>query len=63
MNTPYKTICADCDEPIEDNDEYVSVGGKNYHLYCLELMTTRELIETLGNEIETLEEKGNGIDY
>ncbi len=60
MKTPYAIICADCDEPIKENDEYVSVGGNDYHLYCLEIMTTRELIESLRHEIKTLEEEEYG---
>lgn len=55
--TPYTTICADCEEPIEEDDEYVSVGKNDYHLYCLEVMNTRELIETLGCEIKIMEEE------
>nr|DAE14273.1 MAG TPA: RabGEF exchange factor [Siphoviridae sp. ct0uL16] len=33
MKMIYAIICADCDEPIKENDEYVSVGGNDYHLY------------------------------
>lgn len=54
---PLPVICDACDEPIEENDDYVSAGGSDFHLYCLELMSTRELIETLGSEIKTMEDE------
>lgn len=53
-------VCSDCDEPIVDNEEYVLANGNYYHLCCLEIMTTHDLIETLGHEIKIFKEEEYG---
>lgn len=50
------TFCADCGEPIYENEDYVEVNGVAYHEICLEVMPTRNIIEALGHEIKTMEE-------
>ena len=46
-------VCESCQEGIFDGDEYVDIDGSYHHLYCLEDMSTRELLEFLGFTIHT----------
>ena len=49
-------LCEECKDEIEPGDEYVTINGCDYHIECLELMSTRELLEALGHEVKTMEE-------
>lgn len=44
--------CEYCDEGIFEDEKMIEVNGKFYHLDCLDDMTTTELLELLGVEIE-----------
>jgi len=47
--------CSNCGEGILDGDEYVEIDGKYICMDCLDNMTTKELLETCGYEVETAE--------
>lgn len=40
--------CSDCDEPIVEGEEYAEIDGEYYHVECLEMKSTREILEMFG---------------
>lgn len=52
----HSVFCTECEEPIKEFDEYVVVDENIYHFDCLIEMSTRDLVETLGYRVETMEE-------
>ena len=46
-------ICESCKEGIYDGDEYVDIDGMYHHLYCIEDLSTRELLSLLGFSVHT----------
>lgn len=45
--------CSCCKEDIEDGDDYVEFEGEYYCTWCLDDMTTRELVELFGGTWKT----------
>lgn len=48
--------CEVCGEYIREGDEVAMGDGCYYHIECLENMSTRELLTTLGLEIKEVED-------
>lgn len=49
-------VCEVCGEYIREGDEVAYGDGCYYHIECLENMSTRELLTTLGLEIKEVED-------
>ena len=50
--------CPECGEHIRSGDEYVKTPAGDYHLECLECLSTKDLIKLLDYDI-----KEGEIDY
>lgn len=48
--------CKKCQEKLYNEDEYVKVDGEVCCMLCLENMSTRELIQALGFEVDMVDD-------
>ncbi len=48
--------CPACRDPIRVGDEYVETPAGDYHLECLECLSTKELVKLLDYDIKEAQE-------
>lgn len=47
--------CTACHEDLCEGEDFVEIDGKQYHLDCVESMTTTELLELCGLTVQRAE--------